>query len=58
MNETIGFIGTGSQGAAMARRIADAGCPPVLWARRAVSLTPYADTAAEHADHCPSGASS
>lgn len=45
----IGFIGLGSQGAPMARRIIDAGYPVVLWARRPESLAPYADTNAETA---------
>ena len=43
---TVGFIGLGSQGAPMARRIAEAGFPLFLWARRPESLTPYADTKA------------
>ena len=46
----IGFIGLGSQGGPMARRIVEAGFPTMLWARRAESLTPYADTAATYAD--------
>ncbi len=41
-----GFIGMGSQGAPMARRIVDAGLPLTLWARRPETLEPYADTAA------------
>jgi 3-hydroxyisobutyrate dehydrogenase-like beta-hydroxyacid dehydrogenase len=41
-----GFIGLGSQGGPMARRMIDAGYPVTLWARRAESLTPYADTRA------------
>ena len=41
-----GFIGLGSQGGPMARRIVDAGFPLALWARRRESLEPYADTAA------------
>ena len=41
-----GFIGLGSQGAPMARRIAEAGFPLTLWARRPASLEPFADTAA------------
>ena len=43
----IGFIGLGSQGAPMARRIIDAGYAVVLWARRPETLAPYADTNAE-----------
>ena len=46
----VGFIGLGSQGGPMARRIVDAGYPTVLWARRAESLAPYADTGAQIAD--------
>lgn len=46
MKETIGFIGLGSQGGPMARRIVDAGYPLLLWARRPESLEPYADTSA------------
>jgi 3-hydroxyisobutyrate dehydrogenase-like beta-hydroxyacid dehydrogenase len=43
----VGFIGLGSQGGPMARRIIDAGFPTTLWARRPASLEPYADTAAK-----------
>jgi 3-hydroxyisobutyrate dehydrogenase-like beta-hydroxyacid dehydrogenase len=46
---TVGFIGLGSQGGPMARRIVDAGFPLLLWARRADSFLPYADTAAKRA---------
>jgi len=46
---TVGFIGLGSQGGAMAQRIIDAGFPTWLWARRPESLTPYAGTAAKTA---------
>ena len=42
----VGFIGLGSQGGPMARRIVDAGFPLTLWARRPESLEPFADTAA------------
>lgn len=42
-----GFIGLGSQGAPMARRMIDAGLPVVLWARRPQTLEPFADTSAE-----------
>jgi 3-hydroxyisobutyrate dehydrogenase-like beta-hydroxyacid dehydrogenase len=42
----VGFIGLGSQGAPMARRIVEAGFPLTLWARRPQSLQPFADTAA------------
>ncbi|MFW0785584.1 NAD(P)-dependent oxidoreductase [Gordonia sp. CPCC 206044] len=43
----VGFIGLGSQGGPMARRIVDAGIETVLWARRPESLEPYAETAAK-----------
>ncbi|MBL7487718.1 NAD(P)-dependent oxidoreductase [Frankia sp. AgB1.9] len=42
----VGFIGLGSQGQPMARRIVDAGFPLTIWARRAVAVEPFADTAA------------
>jgi 3-hydroxyisobutyrate dehydrogenase len=42
----VGFIGLGSQGAPMARRIADEGFPLTIWARRPESVAPFADTAA------------
>jgi 3-hydroxyisobutyrate dehydrogenase len=45
----VGFIGLGSQGGPMARRIAESGYPVVLWARRAEALAAFADTKAEHA---------
>jgi 3-hydroxyisobutyrate dehydrogenase len=50
MNNTIGFIGLGSQGGPMARRIADAGYNLLLWARRPESLVPFAGTAAQTMD--------
>jgi 3-hydroxyisobutyrate dehydrogenase len=43
----VGFVGLGSQGGPMARRIVDAGHPTTLWARRPESLEPFADTAVE-----------
>lgn len=46
----VGFIGLGSQGAPMARRIIDAAYPVTLWARRAATLEPFADTAAKVTD--------
>ncbi len=46
----VGFIGLGSQGGPMARRIVEAGYEVTLWARRKESLEPYADTAAKYAD--------
>lgn len=42
----VGFIGLGSQGGPMARRIIEGGYPVTLWARRPASLEPFADTAA------------
>jgi 3-hydroxyisobutyrate dehydrogenase len=44
---TVGFVGLGSQGGPMARRIVEAGFPLLLWARRPEALAPYSDTAAE-----------
>ena len=41
-----GFIGLGSQGAPIARRMIDAGLPTFLWARRAKSLEAYRETPA------------
>ncbi|GAB07021.1 NAD-binding protein [Gordonia amarae] len=46
---TVGFIGLGSQGGPMARRIVDAGIDTVLWARRPETLEPFADSAAKTA---------
>ncbi|MFA1546288.1 NAD(P)-dependent oxidoreductase [Actinomadura chokoriensis] len=43
----VGFIGLGSQGAPMARRIIGAGFETTLWARRPASLEPFADTPAK-----------
>ena len=48
-NIRVGFIGLGSQGAPMARRIVEAGYPVTLWARRPATLEPFADTAANTA---------
>jgi 3-hydroxyisobutyrate dehydrogenase len=39
----VGFIGLGSQGGPMARRIIEAGIPTTLWARNVDSLEPFAD---------------
>lgn len=47
---TVGFIGLGSQGGPMARRIVEAGFPTLLWARRPEALEPFADTKAGIAD--------
>jgi 3-hydroxyisobutyrate dehydrogenase-like beta-hydroxyacid dehydrogenase len=46
----VGFIGLGSQGGPMARRIIEAGYPTTLWARRPATLEPFADTPAEFAE--------
>ena len=43
----VGFIGLGSQGGPMARRIVEGGFDLTLWARREASTDPYADTAAK-----------
>ena len=43
----VGFIGLGSQGGPMVRRIVEGGFPLMLWARRVESVTPFADTAAQ-----------
>ncbi len=43
----VGFIGLGSQGGPMARRIAEAGYETTLWARRPATLEPFADTPAK-----------
>lgn len=42
----VGFIGLGSQGAPMARRIAEVGFPLTLWSRRPETVEPFRDTAA------------
>jgi 3-hydroxyisobutyrate dehydrogenase len=42
----VGFIGLGSQGGPMARRIVEEGYPLTIWARRAESVEPFRDTAA------------
>jgi 3-hydroxyisobutyrate dehydrogenase len=46
----VGFVGLGSQGAPMARRIVAAGFATTLWARRPESLAPFADTVAAVAE--------
>jgi 3-hydroxyisobutyrate dehydrogenase len=43
----VGFIGLGSQGGPMARRIIEAGIATTLWARRPATLEPFADTPAK-----------
>ena len=52
----VGFIGLGSQGGPMARRIVEGGYELTLWARRPASLEPYADTAAKMRATRPSSA--
>lgn len=47
----LAFIGLGSQGAPMARRMIDAGHPVTLWARRPETLTPFKDTSAKLASN-------
>jgi 3-hydroxyisobutyrate dehydrogenase-like beta-hydroxyacid dehydrogenase len=47
--QKCGFIGLGSQGAPIARRIIEAGYPTVLWARRPETLEPFRDSAATFA---------
>lgn len=49
MASKFGFIGLGSQGGPIARRMIDAGLPVVLWARRSQTLEPYRETSAEFA---------
>lgn len=43
----VGFIGLGSQGAPMARRIVEGGYPTTLWARRDSTLEPFSGTEAK-----------
>jgi 3-hydroxyisobutyrate dehydrogenase len=43
----VGFIGLGSQGAPMARRIVESGHDVTLWARRPGTIEPFADTTAK-----------
>jgi 3-hydroxyisobutyrate dehydrogenase len=47
---TVGFIGLGDMGGAMAGRIIAAGHPTVLWARRPEALEPFAAPIVEFAD--------
>ncbi|OBG96920.1 6-phosphogluconate dehydrogenase [Mycobacterium sp. E3298] len=46
----VGFIGLGSQGGPMARRIVEGGYETTLWARRPATLEAFADTAAKIAE--------
>lgn len=41
-----GFVGLGSQGASIARRMIDAGLPARIWARRPETLEPFYGAAA------------
>src|SRR4051812_3665770 len=45
----VGFIGLGSQGGPMARRIVEGGYDVTLWARKSATLARFADTAAKTA---------
>lgn len=45
----VGFVGLGSQGGPMARRIIEDGFPTTLWARRPESLHPYDGSGAAYA---------
>jgi 3-hydroxyisobutyrate dehydrogenase-like beta-hydroxyacid dehydrogenase len=45
----VGFVGLGSQGGPMARRIVDAGFPTTLWARRPATLEAFTSTPARPA---------
>jgi 3-hydroxyisobutyrate dehydrogenase len=49
VSSKCGFVGLGSQGAPMARRMIEAGLRVVLWARRQEALAPYRGTTAEFA---------
>ena len=49
MTIKCGFIGLGSQGAPIARRMLDGGFDVMLWARRPASLAAFADTNAKTA---------
>ncbi|CAN7321688.1 NAD(P)-binding domain-containing protein [Phenylobacterium sp. LjRoot225] len=49
-NPVCGFIGLGSQGAPIARRMIDAGLPVLLWARRPQTLAPFRQTSARIVD--------
>jgi 3-hydroxyisobutyrate dehydrogenase len=49
----VGFVGLGSQGGPMARRVIEDGFPTTLWARRVPSLEPFGDTGARYATGLP-----
>src|SRR5580658_928306 len=42
----VGWIGLGSQGGPMARRVAEAGFPLSIWARHPAAVEAFADTGA------------
>jgi 3-hydroxyisobutyrate dehydrogenase len=46
----VGFIGLGTLGAPMARRIMEGGYPLTVWGRRREALAPFADEGADIAD--------
>jgi 3-hydroxyisobutyrate dehydrogenase len=46
----VGFIGLGSQGAPMARRIVESGFDLTLWARRPATIEQFSDTTAKSAE--------
>jgi 3-hydroxyisobutyrate dehydrogenase-like beta-hydroxyacid dehydrogenase len=48
--KAYGFIGLGSQGAPIARRMIEAGLPVSLWARRPATLAPFAGSGATLVD--------
>jgi 3-hydroxyisobutyrate dehydrogenase-like beta-hydroxyacid dehydrogenase len=54
----VGFIGLGSQGAGMARRLIDCGLPTTVWARRSAALNPFRAGATVAADPAALGAAS
>jgi 3-hydroxyisobutyrate dehydrogenase len=49
----VGFVGVGSQGGPMARRIIEDGFPMTLWARRPESVEPFGGSGAAYATDRP-----
>lgn len=49
-NTQCGFVGLGSQGAPIARRMLDGGFPTALWARNPATLEPFRGTGAQRVD--------
>src|SRR5579859_5835004 len=49
VSNRCGFIGLGSQGGPMARRMIEAGLSVTLWARKPEALAPFRQTTAEFA---------